>query len=123
RSLPLLPHFANFVLHPGHHSVHVDIACWKIGRNPVANPPRWPRAHVRLHEDREQPAQEFLINQSAFALEQIANVGVENVMRLLQSRSQHAEEALLRRSGLFFPMLRRTPLPCSALLLVGLFLE
>ena len=117
RLLRLREDAANLVLHAGQHVLHVNDASAKVGSDPVANATRRAGPHVGLHEDREQLAKKLVIDQPAFALEEIADVGVEDVARLLQRRAEHAEQALLRR------LLRRTrggaPLPCRSGTLAG----
>ena len=81
----------------------------KLGTDPVTNSRGRSRAHVSPHQNGEQFAQKIFINQPAFALEQIANVGVQQVMRFLERRAKLAEPALLRRG--FWRGSRRTPLP------------
>src|SRR5215831_3160381 len=110
RLLGLLEYLADFILNTGQYVVHVNDTRPKIAANPVANSGGRTGAHIGLDEDGEQIAEELFVNQPAFAFEQIANVGVEDVVGLLQRRAKHAKEAWRRRDlGI---RRRRGPLPC-----------
>jgi len=57
----------------------------EVGPDPVANPRRRASAHVGLYQDCKQLAEEGVIDQPAFALEQVANVGVEQSLVFLSA--------------------------------------
>jgi hypothetical protein len=62
-----------------------------------AAPGKTPTAKVFVQRGNASDQLELVIDEPTFALEQIADVGVEDVGRLLQRRPQPAEPALLRR--------------------------
>ncbi len=54
--------------------VHLDQAAAGIRAHLLADRVRRPSAHVRADQDREQVAQEVVVDQPSFLLEQVANV-------------------------------------------------
>src|SRR5205823_2889486 len=82
-----------------------------VGADPVANARGRPRAHIGLHQDCKQLAQKIFIDEPPLALEKIANVGIEQVMRFLERRPQLAKPTLLGRGLRGFRCWRRS-LPC-----------
>ena len=80
--------FANLVLHAGQHFVHVNDAGPKsvpIRSRIRAAGPVPMSVFTRIANS---SLQKLFIDQPPFALEQIANVGVEDVVRLLQRRAE-----------------------------------
>jgi len=64
----------------------------KVGGYSRADVVGRPRPHVGLHESREEILQKLLVDQPPFSLEQVADIGEEQIVGLLEALPEAIEE-------------------------------